>query len=327
VPEPAIDAQATRTEPGLEGVLERGLEAHLGRPVRVVGVESSGVGFSTHPIRRLRVALAGGEQTPVVFKRLRPKPDKDIRRELLVYRQLLAGQRFGAPALYASLCDEERGCYWLFLEDVGEWKLEWCEAHVYRLAFRWLARMHADYHGREEELHALRCLDEHGSRFYRALVRAARRSLREYGERRALGRFDRLVGRFFDSSVAHLSRQPWTLVHGDLYASNLIVQPGPKIRPVDWEWAAIGPAAWDVAKLISGWGKEKPRLLAAYLEEFELRSGAPLDRREFDCTLAHCRNMHAFWRLRWIGPDKDPKFVDGLLDKMERIWLEEDGGG
>lgn len=328
MPEPATNARASHTEPGLEGVLERGLGAHLGRPARIVGIESSGADFSTHPIRRLRVTLADGEQIPVIFKRLGPKPDEDTGRELLVYRRLLFGRRFDAPALYASLCDEERGRYWLFLEDVGEWKLEWCEAHVWPSAFRWMARMHAEYQGRERELRSLGCLDEHGPGFYRSLVQSARRSLRKYGERGALFRFDRLMERFFGSSIAYLARQPRTLVHGDASCQNFIVQSGPEIRPIDWEWAAMGPAAWDVMKLLSGWGKAKPRLLAAYLEEFELRGCAPLDRREFERTLDHCRNMHALWYLRWwIEPCKDPKFVDGMLDRMEGAWrrMENDG--
>ncbi|MGH3089711.1 MAG: phosphotransferase [Rubrobacteraceae bacterium] len=313
---------ATKTP---EEILERGLESHFGRPVRIVEAESEPLdSFSTQPISRLRVTLDDGKRLPVIFKRLEPKPEKHARGEVLTYRRLLSGRRFGAPELYASLRDEERNLYWLFLEDVGEWKLEWCETEVWPSAFRWMARMHAEYHGREKELRSLNCLDEHGSEFYRALAAAARRSLGEKGEPEARVRFDRLMERFLEFSVEYLAHQPRTLVHGDASCHNFIVRPGPEIRPIDWEWAATGPAAWDVMKLLSGWGRKKPKLLAAYLEEFERH--APLDRKGFERALEHCRIMHTLWYLRWwTKPCKDPEFVNRLLDKMESTWLRLEG--
>lgn len=304
-----------------EEVLERGLANHFGRPAQIVEVDAEPLGsFSTQPISRISVTLDGGEKLPVIFKRLEPKPEKDARGEVLTYERLLAGKRFGAPELYASLCDEERGLHWLFLEDVGGWRLEWCEAEAWPAAFRWMARMHAECLGREEELRALDCLDEHGPEFYRALAAAARRNIRRFGGAGTRARFDGLMERFLESSVDYLERRPRTLVHGDASCHNLMVRDGTEIRPVDWEWAAIGPAAWDVMKLLSGWGKKKPTLLAAYIEEFERH--APLDRKEFERDLDLCRVMHVLWYLRWwIKPCRDPEFVDGLLDKMEATWL------
>lgn len=313
-------------------VLQRGLSERRGRPVRIPATESGPLGgFSSHPIHRLRATLDTGETLSTIFKRVQPGED-GRGNEVLVYRRLLSGCRFGAPDLYAHLHDEERGLYWLFLEDLDGWKLEWCETRVWPAAFRWMARMHAGRLGRERELHAANCLLDHGPRFYRALAAAARRTLRERGEARALARFDALTGRWFEGTVTYLRSRPRTLVHGDASCHNLVVErpedPGSPVRPLDWEWAAVGVGAWDVAKLLSGWGAEKRMLLEAYLGEFG-RHG-PLDREAFGRELGHCRALHALWYLRWwVRGCEEPAFVERLLDKVERIWRTDgviDGG-
>ena len=110
-------------------VLARGLRGHFGRPVRIVELHSTFLAdtFGTHPIYRLHLTLDSGERLALIFKWLRPQQDEDPRREVLVYRRLLAGRRFDAPVVYASLCDEAQGRYWLFFEDVGGLRLEWCD--------------------------------------------------------------------------------------------------------------------------------------------------------------------------------------------------------
>jgi aminoglycoside/choline kinase family phosphotransferase len=304
----------------VEEVLASGLQNHFGRPVRIVELHSTFLAdmFSTHPIYRLRVTLDGGERLAVIFKLLQPQQDEDARREVQIYRRLLGGGRFDAPTVYASLCDESRGRYWLFFEDVGELRLEWCDVDYWPAAFRWVARMHAEYYGREEELRALGYLGEHGPPFYRFLARGAREMLQWLDARRRLVRFERLMARWFDRSVEHLARQPLTLLHGDLNCHNLMVQPGSKIRPIDWGYAAIGVPGWDLAKLIAGWGLEKPHFIGIYLDEFALHAPVLLDRRAFERTLAHCQIMRTLQILYWWeGPYKNLTFVDGVLEEME----------
>lgn len=300
-------------------VLERGLGERFGRMVRIVRVEegSSDI-YSSHPIRRLRIELSSGESVPVVFKRIESDGATSREREVSVYEELLRGGRFGAPEMYASLSDDERNLHWLFLEDVGGWKLEWCETHEWPAAFRWMARMHARTSGMENELLSLGCLEEHGPSFHCDLMDAARRSLRKNGEPGSLDRFDDLTKRRFGATVSHLALGPRSLVHGDASCHNLMVEDG-EIRPVDWEWAAVGHPAWDVSKLLAGWGSEKEMFLEVYMDEFERH--ADLDREEFRVSLGHCRTLHGMWYLWWwIEACEDPDFVERLLDKMERIW-------
>ena len=302
-------------------VLGRGLREHFGRQVRIVELHFTFLAdtFGTHPIYRLHLILDSGERLALIFKSLQPQQDEDVRREVLVYRRLLASGRFDAPTMYASLCDVARGRYWLFVEDVGRLQLAWCDVDQWPTAFRWAARMHAEYHGREGELRSLGYLGEHGLPFYRFLARGAREMLQWLDAWRRLVRFERLMTRWFDVSVEHLARQPRTLLHGDLECHNLMVQPGPKIRPIDWGYASVGVAGWDVAKLIAGWGPERQRhFIGVYLDAFALHAPVPLDRRAFERTLAHCQIMRTLQILYWWeGPYENLAFVDGVLEEME----------
>jgi hypothetical protein len=310
----------------VEEVLARGLQKYLGRPVRIVELHSTFLAdtFRTHPVYRLHLTFDGGERLAVIFKRLQSQQDEDVRREVLLYRRLLTDGRFDAPTVYASLCDEARGRYWLFLEDVGGLRLEWCDVDDWPAAFRWVAKMHAEYYGREGELRALGYLGEHGPPFYRFLAQGVREMLQWLDAPRRLARFEPLMARWFDLSVEHLARQPRTLLHGDLSCYNLMVQPGPKIRPIDWGHAAIGVAGWDVAKLIAGWGPdgpEKPHFIGIYLDEFALHAPVVLDQRAFERTLAHCQIMRTLQILYWWeGPYENLAFVDGVLEEMESAY-------
>ena len=97
-----------------------------------------------------------------------------------------------------------------------------------------------------------------------------------------------------------------------------MVQPGARIRAIDWGYAAIGVAGWDVAKLVAGWGPEKRHFIGVYLDEFALHAPVPLDRRSFERALAYCQIMRTLQILYWWeGPYEDLAFVDGVLEEME----------
>jgi thiamine kinase-like enzyme len=131
--------------------------------------------------------------------------------------------------------------------------------------------------------------------------------------------------------VSHLVSQPRTLVHGDIFAQNLIIQAGgqsrtdfksvPRIRAIDWESAAIGLGAWDLAKLLDGWGSMKATFLAAYLAEFERHVARPLDREGFQRLFGHCEILNSLWHLRWsVETCQDAAVVEELLLDMETRW-------
>lgn len=280
---------------------------------------------STHPISRLRLTLTNGQQVTAIFKRLRPQPGKDVCREVLTYRRLLSNGHLGAPDLYASVCDQAQQRYWLLLEDVGERALSRCGVNDRVEAVRWAARMHATYHGRTAELRALECLGEHGPQFYHALASAARLRLNRCAERPALDRFNRLMARL-DRTVEFLDAQPRTLIHGDLSDANLFIQYNSRsrIRPIDWEWAAIGLSAWDLDKLLVGDISTRAQLRAAYINEFVDHAGVSLDAHIFEIVLTHCAIVRALWNLGCPSPPPKGVGWDGvginrLLDQIAEL--------
>jgi hypothetical protein len=302
-------------------VLEQGLSARFGRPVRIASLKRRSQAASSHALERMWVKLASGERLPVVFKRLQPGEELyGNEREVLIYRRLLDGERFGSPTLYASVHEESEARYWLFVEDVGSCTLDEGDVEEWLAAARWLAGMHAAYHGRDDDLRALGCLMEHGPAFYHLVAETARRNLELAGAAEPLVRFDALMSRF-DSLVRYLVRQPRTLVHGDVFAQNVIIQAGGRIRAIDWESAAIGLGAWDLAKLIDGWGSMKATFITAYLSEFERHLGVPVDRDGFQRQLGHCEILNAIWHLRWsVETCQDAAVVEELLVDMETHW-------
>lgn len=307
-----------------EQMVADGLSRCLGRPARIVDLVSRPLrSYSSHPISRLVATLDDGTRCPVIFKSLQPHLSKEVRREVLVYERILCEGRTGAPTLYASCCDDAQERYWLMVEDVGGARLQWCDVDEWERAFRWLAHLHTTYAGRESELAATECLDEHGSAFYYRLAEAASRSLHDHGAAGPAARLERLCGRSLDAAVMLLAEQPRTLVHGDLSCHNVMVQPE-GIRALDWEWAAIGPAAWDVAKLLAGWGSGKRRLLRVYLGELT-RLREPPDRDGMASAVVQCEAMQTLWYLWWwIEPCGHPGVVNRMLGRVERRWARLD---
>lgn len=314
--------------PAPREVLEQGLRAYLGRPVRIARLKRRALATSSHAIERLRVMLASGERLRVIFKRLRPGEKLyGNEGEVLIYRRLLDGGRFGAPVLYASVYDEAEERYWLFLEDLGSTTLEDGDDEEWFAAVRWLACMHGTCHGREDDLRALGCLMEHGPAYYHMVAQTARGNLELAGADEALRRFDALMGGY-DSLVAYLVGQRRTLVHGDVFTQNLIVQPGGRIRAIDWESAAIGLGAWDLARLLDGWGSMRAAFLSAYLAEFERHAAAPFDREGFQRVLGYCEILNALWHLRWsVEACQNAAAVESLLLIMEAAWQRLAGEG
>jgi Ser/Thr protein kinase RdoA (MazF antagonist) len=90
---------------------------------------------------------------------------------------------------------------------------------------------------------------------------------------------------------------PSTTIHGDLYPSNVLVDPGPPVTvwPVDWELIGRGPAVLDLAAITSGaWNAdERAAMVDAYAE-----AGAPGMRRDLDAALDAAR-LHLC--VQWLG--------------------------
>lgn len=303
-------------------LLAEGLSRFLGRPACIDGVEGRPLeDCSTHPIHRLRVCLSTGEELPVVFKQLKALPNRpQAGREVLIYRRFLSGGRFSAPYLYASVHDESQGRFWLLLEDVGRQPLESRPREDWLAAVLCLARLHAAYLGRADELRALEWLGELGPEHYHWLAGTARHNLESAADEAALTQFDRLM-QGYERLVGCLMCQPQTLIHGDIFPWNLLLQPGPRVRLIDWESTTLGPPAWDLARLLDGWGREKSAFLTEYFNEVERHSNAALDKSAFTAAFRMSAVPVVLLHLAWSAEDlRDQAYRAELLRVLETAW-------
>jgi hypothetical protein len=296
---------------------------------------------STSPIEEVRVRFTDGSTVAVMFKDLSPgslppnalqaKPDivLDPRREIEVYREVLSRDYLG-PRCFGSVTDEGLGRYWLFLEKASGVELYQVGGlETWQAVARWLARMHARYTGRIAWLersvgHLLR----YGASFFglwmpRAVVFTQRPADSAAALRRVAGRYEAVVDR--------LGRLPSTFVHGEFYASNVLVQGtsgGTRVLPVDWEMAGIGPGLLDLAALSAGrWGEaERLEIAEAYRRELEAVTGRPVPEEEFLGSLDLCR-LHV--AIQWLGwspswsppPDQEQDWLGEALSLAHKLGI------
>ncbi len=293
---------------------------------------------STFPLEELMVRMSDGNERSLVFKDLscRGLTDPawqvkapflhDPRREIEVYRDVLAAGGLTAPECVAVVIEPDLGRYWLFLEKVeGELLWQVGDLDVWRAATRWLADMHARFAGRTRGL-PLRLLVQDGEYHQRWIDRArhfARWPEASNGNRRD---FDWLAERC-RQVVDWLIEQPTTFLHGEFYPSNIVIEStdhGVRVRPVDWEMAAVGPGLLDLAALASGaWGeREREALASSYREALptELRPSRKTLREGLD----RCRLLLAVqwlgWSADWTPPtEHDHDWIATAIELAETV--------
>jgi Ser/Thr protein kinase RdoA (MazF antagonist) len=267
---------------------------------------------SSHPLELLRVTLARGERLDLIFKDLSPgallKDARDVKpgflldpqREIDVYRRLRADSwPAGPPRCHGAVVDEKAGRYWLFLEVIeGHGLYEVGDIGVWEDVARSVAGLHRSLAALASP-HLLR-LDRDYYRIW------PRRALRFAGPEATRGLEPVVAG--YETAVDHLVSFPAVPIHGELYASNVLVAETDgrrRVCVVDWEMAAVGPALVDLAALVAGgWTEEERRRLSlAYRSELGQHAAAEED---FLADLDRCRLHLAFqwlgWSPSWIPP-------------------------
>jgi Ser/Thr protein kinase RdoA (MazF antagonist) len=226
---------------------------------------------TSFPLEELEVTLADGASLHLAFKRLdwgaleeeaqlaKPRFLHDPAREPAVYEAVLAPAGLG-PRFYGSLVDPEAERHWLFVEWVeGRELYQVGERALWEEAARWLGKMHVLLAGDLDSQLAEAPLLSFDESYYRAWIGRARDFSRV-----PVGQ---LVKRY-ETALEELLALPRTVIHGEFYASNVLVGSGPvpRVCPVDWELAAVAPGLVDLAALISGEWSESDReaLVSAY---------------------------------------------------------------
>lgn len=108
----------------------------------------------------------------------------------------------------------------------------------------------------------------------------------------------------FERAVAVLAAAPPVMVHGESFASNVLIEGGSdRVVLIDWEHAGIGPAGVDLAAVTAGWDRTRAEELVAV---YELARGIRGDdRRRLRQEWAAARLVGAVQRLadeRGRGP-------------------------
>lgn len=316
-----IDTTALRT--ALEEVLSR----YFGAPRAILELQRCPASYrSSFALEELEVKLDDGLTLHLLFKDVslqglseasklgKPTFLHDPLREIETYRRILVSHLPGAALYYGAVADAELGRYWLFLEKVQGVKLPDFGLDTWKRVAQWLAAMHTRF-GRLPDLRELAAashLIRYDGDLYRLWPRRAQAFLRQMEPivpTQALERFDRLVGGY-DQVIERLLALPVTLIHGELYGNNVLVQETAdqlRICPVDWETTALGPGLLDLAALIAGeWTEEEKRAMAlAYHDSLVLNNGWAPDVEEFlfalDCCRLHIAVQWLGWSEQWLS--------------------------
>jgi aminoglycoside phosphotransferase (APT) family kinase protein len=300
------DARQRAIAAVLAGVMER--EA-VGRSIVGWRIAPSSAGSSAR-LSDIEIELDRGEVLRLILKgvgrrdRLPGAPSRlarglrDPRREIAVYERLLADADLDTPRLYASVQDPAVDRFWLFLERIEGTELRWAvEPAMLPSVATWLARAHK----RLSHVEAAGVpLVRHDAAYYRRwLDRARRADLSVGGSRRQALAW---IARHYGSVVDTLTALPQTVIHGEFYPSNIVVddsRPDGRIAVVDWEMAGIGPAVIDLAALVAGRYPEDVRrsMLEAYRSTIPTAQGAWRDATE-DEPLLYAR-LHL--AIQWLG--------------------------
>jgi thiamine kinase-like enzyme len=298
------------------------LRAGLERALAGVGLEPAGAVErrpspyrTSFPIEELRFELEGRGQVRVGFKqldwdRLEPaaqlaKPSflHDPEREPEVYRALLPQAPPGPPEFFGAVLEADRR--WLFVEWVeGRELFQVGERELWEEAARWLARFHVAVAPEVERGRREAHLLDHDTAFYRRWVERAREFATDPKPIEWLAARHEQVG---EALVA----MPRTVLHGEFYASNVLVasefdhtplgrKSDARVAPVDWELAAVGTGLTDLAALVSGWPEEDRAAIAAAYAEVP---GVPIfSARDLDLA----RFQVAIQWLGWAPPQWEP---------------------
>lgn len=295
---------------------------------------------SSFALEELVVTLDNGLTLTLIFKdvsrqslsaagkQAKPAFLYDPQREIEIYRRTLAAHLPDAARCYGAVVDAAQDRYWLFLEKVPSVPLFEVGLATWQRVAHWLALMHT--HLAQPtilgDLASASYLLRYDRAFYWLWPRRAQTFLHQMQPAlpaATLALIDRLVAGY-GQVVERLLALPVTLIHGEFYAANVLVQETTnelRVCPVDWEMAALAPGLMDLAALIAGqWTKAEKRAMAfTYYDALLTGSHWHSTVEEFLLALDCCRLHIAFqwlgWSMTWTPPAHQAQnWLDEVLD-------------
>lgn len=258
---------------------------------------------TSFPLEELRVELVGEGSLALLLKQLdwealnpdaqvaKPRFLHDPEREPAVYANLLPQAPPGPPRCFGAV--SEPGRHWLLLERVeGRELFQVGERELWEEAARWLARFHVAMAPDLDRHRTSGRLIDHDADFYGRWIERAREFATDPKP------VEWLAARH-EQVIDTLLAQPRTVLHGEFYASNVLVS-DQRVAPVDWELAAAGPGLTDLAALTSGWPQaDREAIAAAYAA---VPGVPPFTLRDLDFA----RLQVAIQWLGWAPPEWEP---------------------
>ncbi len=271
---------------------------------------------STARLEEVDVRLTDGTELRLIHKDLRPdaladgahavRPAglADPAREPLVYRELLEPAGIGTPRSLCAEADAVAGRHFVIIDRIDG--LQLCDVGdpaAWDATARWLARLHVRLQARACRAAArgdvpllVYDMTFHGRWLTQALAHVR---VREHDAIRRHA-FEQLAPAY-ETIASRLAKQPPTFLHGECYPSNVLVEDAGTIRPVDWEMAALGPGAFDLATLTSGnWpAADRVRMIAAYRDGLQGEGADAPPLKELVADVERCRLLLAVRLLAW----------------------------
>jgi len=330
----------------LRGALERVLSDYFSTRRHITMLDRRASTYrSSFALEELDVYLDDGTSLQLMFKKvgqqgllggagaLKPAFLFDPLREIETYRTILAPAQLGTPICYGAVVDQQAGHYWLFLERVPGVELYQVGFPIWQEVARWLAAMHTRFTAETALPTRTMNLLNYDGNYYRHWLRRAH----EFAQRaeslpggKARRGVEWLAARY-DQVVERLVALPTTIIHGEFYASNVLVQETDgelRVCPVDWEMAAVGPGLVDLAALTAGiWTEEeKTSLTLTYHAALAPTRGWPPEPDAFlaalDCCQLHMAVQWLGWAPAWSPPpDQAQDWLNEALRLAEKLGL------
>lgn len=197
--------------------------------------------------------------------------------EIAVYRQVLATVDTGLVEIFAHWVDDESGLATLVLEqfvDAYRLPLSWTPEQTLVEVAEWLGRFHRSLEEPTLTARQREPLNVHDAEFLRMWFVQATPLLEA-----ASSEHPALIDLVHDPEpiIASLTESAQCVIHGDFSPNNVIVNQAGRFAVIDWESAALGCGAVDLASLTLGWPETVGQACSLAYAEARWGGSAPAD--------------------------------------------------